>query len=210
MNERLYRSRHDRMIAGVAGGLAEIWDVDPSIVRIVWVVLAFLTGGLALLVYIVMAIVVPDEDDLEPWETAAPPPTPGAGSRTATDEAGTADASAPLTPTSDAPVAPDALWAPSPAAARRQARREARAARRSARGDSDPTVPLLLGAILVVLGGFFLLREFIPAFDFDLFWPIALIGAGVILVAVALRPDRRGGASGGGAGGSDAGGGGPT
>ena len=71
-------------------------------------------------------------------------------------------------------------------------------------------MPLLLGAILVVLGGFFLLREFIPAFDFDLFWPIALIGAGVILVAVALRPDRRGGASGGGAGGSDAGGGGPT
>ena len=37
-----------------------------------------------------------------------------------------------------------------------------------------------------------------------------IIGAGVILVAVALRPDRRGGASGGGAGGSDAGGGGPT
>jgi phage shock protein PspC (stress-responsive transcriptional regulator) len=48
------------MLAGVAGGLAEMLDVDPSIIRIVWAVLIFLTGGLALLVYIVMAIVVPE------------------------------------------------------------------------------------------------------------------------------------------------------
>ena len=61
MNEHLYRSRDDRMISGVAGGLAESWDADPSIVRIVWVILAFLTGGIAILVYIVMAIVVPED-----------------------------------------------------------------------------------------------------------------------------------------------------
>jgi phage shock protein PspC (stress-responsive transcriptional regulator) len=48
------------MLAGVAGGLAEMLDVDPSIIRIVWAVLIVLTGGLALLVYIVMAIVVPE------------------------------------------------------------------------------------------------------------------------------------------------------
>ena len=47
------------MIAGVAGGVAEHLDADPSLIRIVWAVLIFLTGGLALLVYIVMAIVVP-------------------------------------------------------------------------------------------------------------------------------------------------------
>ena len=81
-------------------------------------------------------------------------------------------------------------------------------------------MPLILGAILLALGGFFLLREFIPAFDFDLFWPIALIGAGILLVVIALRPDRRGGTGGGGtgaggtgagdAGGGGAGGGGQT
>ena len=60
MTDRLYRSPDDRMLAGVAGGLAEILDVDPSIIRIVWAVLILLTGGLALLVYIVMAIVVPE------------------------------------------------------------------------------------------------------------------------------------------------------
>src|SRR4029079_1785300 len=62
MAGRLYRSRRDRMIAGVAGGLAEMWGADPSLVRIIWALLVILTGGAALLVYIVMAIVVPDED----------------------------------------------------------------------------------------------------------------------------------------------------
>ena len=34
MNTRLFRSRDDRMIAGVAGGLAELWDADPSLIRL--------------------------------------------------------------------------------------------------------------------------------------------------------------------------------
>ena len=49
MTDRLYRSRDDRILAGVAGGLAENLDADPSIIRIVWVLLVFLTGGIALL-----------------------------------------------------------------------------------------------------------------------------------------------------------------
>jgi phage shock protein C len=60
VTDRLYRSPDDRMLAGVAGGLAEMLDFDPSIVRVVWAVLVVLTGGIALLVYIVMAIVVPE------------------------------------------------------------------------------------------------------------------------------------------------------
>ena len=60
MTDRLYRSRDDRMLAGVAAGVAEMLDADPSIIRIVWVLLVFLTGGIALVVYIVMAIVVPE------------------------------------------------------------------------------------------------------------------------------------------------------
>ena len=61
MNDRLYRSRSDRMLAGVAGGLAEHFDLDPSIVRVGWVILTILSGGIFLLIYIVMAIVVPEE-----------------------------------------------------------------------------------------------------------------------------------------------------
>jgi len=58
---RLYRSRKNRMIWGVAGGLAEYLDIDVVLVRIGFVVLAF-ANGLGLLLYIVMAIVVPNEE----------------------------------------------------------------------------------------------------------------------------------------------------
>jgi len=58
VNDRLYRSRDERMFAGVAGGVAERLDLDPSLVRVVWVILMFLSGGLFFLLYIVMAILV--------------------------------------------------------------------------------------------------------------------------------------------------------
>ena len=61
MNQRLYRSRDERIIAGVAGGLAEQFNVDPSLVRILWVALAVLTAGVAVLFYLVMAFIVPEE-----------------------------------------------------------------------------------------------------------------------------------------------------
>ena len=73
MDDRLYRSPDDRMIAGVAGGVAERLDADPSIIRIVWAVLIFLTGGLALLVYVVMAIVVPERPADAPTRASADP-----------------------------------------------------------------------------------------------------------------------------------------
>jgi len=57
---RLYRSRNDRMISGVAGGLAEYLNIDATIVRLLFVFFA-LAGGPGLLVYIVMLLVVPEE-----------------------------------------------------------------------------------------------------------------------------------------------------
>jgi len=65
MNARLYRSRDDRMLAGVAGGLAEHWDADPSLVRLIWALLVIFTGGIALVVYIVMAFVVPEAPEVQ-------------------------------------------------------------------------------------------------------------------------------------------------
>lgn len=59
--KRLYRSRDDRMIAGVCGGLAEYFNVDPVIVRIIFFIL-LLPGGLpGLLPYIILWIVVPEK-----------------------------------------------------------------------------------------------------------------------------------------------------
>ena len=68
MNRRLYRCRHDQRIAGVASGVAEYFDADPSLVRVLWI-LSFFLGGVGLLLYIAMAIIVP----LEPEEGFAAP-----------------------------------------------------------------------------------------------------------------------------------------
>ncbi len=60
MRDRLYRSRSDRMIFGVAGGMAKWLDIDPAVVRLVWALL-IIAGGVGLLLYIVAAIVIPEE-----------------------------------------------------------------------------------------------------------------------------------------------------
>jgi phage shock protein C len=57
-NNRLYRSSETKMVAGVCGGLAEFLGLDPSLVRLVFVLLA-LCGGHGVLVYILMWIIVP-------------------------------------------------------------------------------------------------------------------------------------------------------
>lgn len=58
--KRLYRSRKERMIAGVCSGLAEYFDMDPTWMRLIFVIFLLL-GGSAILVYAIMWLVVPLE-----------------------------------------------------------------------------------------------------------------------------------------------------
>ncbi len=176
MTERIYRSRDDRMIAGVAGGVAENLDADPSIVRIVWAVLILLTGGIALLVYVVMAIVVPVRPEGMPY-------SPADGQAGAAGSTGSADGAAP--PSEGGWVAPDGSTVPPGAAPTGRRGRRDRDDR--ARGG------LIAGLVLIVLGGYFLVRQFLPAFDLSFWWPTFAIGLGVLLVVVALLPSRRSG-----------------
>ena len=67
MEKRLYRSRTDRMIWGVCGGLAKYFNIDPVLVRVIFVVLG-LASGVGIIAYIVLAIVVP----LEGSQSATP------------------------------------------------------------------------------------------------------------------------------------------
>jgi phage shock protein C len=57
---RLYRSQTDRMLAGVCGGLARYFNIDPTVVRLVFVVLA-LAGGPGVLLYLLLWIITPIE-----------------------------------------------------------------------------------------------------------------------------------------------------
>lgn len=174
MGDRLHRSRDDRMLAGVAGGLAEMWDADPALVRIVWALLVIFTGGVALLVYVVMAIVVPEEDDA--WQPTPPP---------AASAPGDAGAAVPGSAPSGPPAGPSG-WVTPPQTAR-QARAEARAARRAAGGGRYATSGgALLGGLLVLLGLFFLAREYLPHIDMNWFWPLVLVAVGVVLLVSAI------------------------
>ncbi len=59
MSKRLYRSKTDKMLFGVCGGLGEYFEIDPVIVRLLFVAFAF--GGLGIIVYIIAAIVISEE-----------------------------------------------------------------------------------------------------------------------------------------------------
>ena len=62
MAKKLYRSRTDRKIWGVCGGLAKHFDMDPTIVRVIFVA-SLLCGTLGLWIYIIVAIIVPQESE---------------------------------------------------------------------------------------------------------------------------------------------------
>ncbi|HXZ31846.1 MAG TPA: PspC domain-containing protein [Terriglobales bacterium] len=68
--KRLLRPRAGRKIAGVCAGFAEYFDLDITLVRVVWLISVFLGVGLTLIAYIVAWIVIPDE----PMMLAAPAP----------------------------------------------------------------------------------------------------------------------------------------
>jgi len=62
--QRLYRSRTERKIAGVCGGVANYFEVDPTLVRLLWALATFF-GGAGVIMYVLAWIIMP----LEPWYT---------------------------------------------------------------------------------------------------------------------------------------------
>ena len=59
MNKRLYRSSNSRMLCGVCGGIAEYFDIDPTLVRLGWALFCAL-GGSGIIAYIIAAIIIPE------------------------------------------------------------------------------------------------------------------------------------------------------
>ncbi len=60
---KLYRSKDDRILAGVCGGIGKNTDIDSNLIRILYIVLTFCSVGLMILVYICAWILIPDEED---------------------------------------------------------------------------------------------------------------------------------------------------
>jgi phage shock protein C len=60
MEKRLQRSRTEKMIGGVCGGLGVYFEVDPTIIRVLWVAITLL-GGAGILLYLILWVVMPEQ-----------------------------------------------------------------------------------------------------------------------------------------------------
>jgi phage shock protein PspC (stress-responsive transcriptional regulator) len=136
--KHLYRSVTNRRIAGVAGGIAEYFNVDPTPIRLLWLIAVFV-GGSGIIAYLIAWIVIP--------EAASPEQ----------DQNQTID----ITPTQN-------LNQPPPQAGHRPG-------------------ATYLGIFFILLGGIFLLQQFVPWFHWRNSWALILIVLGVIV----LLPRRR-------------------
>ena len=62
--KKLYRSKTERMLSGVCGGIAVYFNVDPTIVRLIWALVSVFSAAVpGVLLYIIWSLVIPDEPD---------------------------------------------------------------------------------------------------------------------------------------------------
>lgn len=62
MTKKLYRSRKNSKLFGVCGGVAEYFDTDPTIVRLIALILLFISFGWAVIIYLAAAFIIPEDD----------------------------------------------------------------------------------------------------------------------------------------------------
>ncbi len=149
MNQKLYRSRTQKVLGGVCGGLGEYFNIDPVLVRIVFVIMAFF-HGFGLLLYIIMLVIVPQKPIV--WQMPGETPqseTPPNQSQAETTE----------------PINFESY----------QLKKE------PSKGK------VIAGIILILLGVVFLFENIWPFFDFEDFFPLILVGIGVVILWNALR-----------------------
>ena len=64
MEKRLYKSKKNKMLAGVCGGIAEYFNIDPTLVRLGWAILCAFAGS-GIIAYIIAAIIIPQNPYIE-------------------------------------------------------------------------------------------------------------------------------------------------
>jgi len=159
MEKRLYRSKDERMVWGVCGGLARYFDIDPTIVRVIAVILA-LANGVGIIAYVILAIAVPTESSKasEPKDVVKENIEE---IKQTTSELGD----------------------------------EIRSSFKANESSSSSTTEVqknsrnIIGIILIIAGGVFLLTNFFSFwwFQWEYLWPLILVGIGVLIVVGVRR-----------------------
>jgi len=194
---RLYRSPNDRWIAGVAAGVAEYFDVDPILIRIIWLISVPLTGFISLVAYVIMIVVVPlgpqEWPQPSPWQPGGAPIGYGAPyaapAAPAADEGATTAGAA---PEGGAPGAPQGAAMPGQTPGwdwrwqTRQDRWQRRAERWERRSERRGAGGIVFGALLIIVGGLLAWHTIDPRLDLNLAWPIAIVAFGAFLVISSI------------------------
>jgi phage shock protein PspC (stress-responsive transcriptional regulator) len=134
---RLYRSKENRVLFGVCGGIGEYFDVDPTIIRIIFVLFS-IWGGIGIVLYIVGLIVIPESRDKKEENFAK------VSDKGKTDE--------------------DQCC-----------------------GHHGRSHEYVIGLFIILLGLYFLFRNFLPWLSFQLFWPALLIFVGLLLIFSSVK-----------------------
>lgn len=160
--KKLERSRTDRMLGGVAGGLATYFDIDSSIVRFLFI-LGVIVWGTGIWVYIVLWIILPETKPNFTHFNANPQNEPEMEQNDVNfKDAGTYQKSY-TNASNPEPEDPYTAY-------------QEKHKRRKENGN------LLAGAVLIAFGVLFLLSHYIPRINFGDLWPFVLIIAGVVLL----------------------------
>lgn len=161
MEKKLYRNEYNKMIGGVCSGLAGYLAIDPTIVRLVFLVLLFLGHGAGFVMYIILLVVLPkrgvmfNDPNFKPgvdFKDYRVPPTQ------------------PFSQPFGEPFTPPFNFAPVPP-------------------KKTSNASVIFGVVLVVLGTLFLIDEldFIPDWDFDKLWPVILVAAGAAIIVTGKK-----------------------
>lgn len=182
MEKKLFRNEHDKMIAGVASGLADYIQVEVTIVRLLFALSAIFMAGGGLVAYIIMWIIVPVNNDpaakfskFNDYFNKNNPNTPPFGADPFAGPVGAGNTNW-TQPVNDAQKTPFET--------------QASFAQYNKPNDTGRTIG---GLFLLVIGCFFLMREldFIPDwFRFRNFWPVIFIVLGISIIAKSKRKNE--------------------
>lgn len=164
MTERFHRSRTNRVIGGVAGGLAEYWNIDPVVARVLFIIIAMMTG-IGFFLYIILWIIIPEE----------PYAMPNFGTDQKTDHAGSSK------PDSESDSGKESEKQNDFSSFEYKYNYGNNVNTKSNGGR------VFGGIALIGLGLFFLAERIFPYFDFEDFLPLVLIGIGIVLIINSNR-----------------------
>ena len=162
--DKLYRSRIDKTIGGVCGGLADYFDIDVVLIRVIFVLLLLFGGG-GFLIYIIMWIIIP----AQPFDYS----TPDYQNKNADN----------ATSGKDNSEEAEIIY---------ESKDNNTESKDNIRSKRQSNTGLYAGVILIFVGMIFLVDKLMPWFSFKEFWPLLFVLLGIILIKPDLfKPTKK-------------------